>query len=98
MNYYDQVAEAAAFIKARLGGLAPRVGIVLGSAGFFRLGWNSSLSTAGGQKRTRRNPRLTRSSWVALDTVMFMSARRATPSPTGHFTAIEPRSALYKTG
>ena len=31
MNYYDQVAEAAAFIKARLGGLAPRVGIVLGS-------------------------------------------------------------------
>jgi purine-nucleoside phosphorylase len=31
MNYYDQVAEAAAFVKARLGALAPRVGIVLGS-------------------------------------------------------------------
>jgi purine-nucleoside phosphorylase len=31
MNYYDQVAEAAAFLKARLGALAPRVGIVLGS-------------------------------------------------------------------
>jgi len=31
MNYYDQVAEAAAFVKARLGTLAPRVGIVLGS-------------------------------------------------------------------
>jgi purine-nucleoside phosphorylase len=31
MNYYDQVAEAAAFLQARLGGLAPRVGIVLGS-------------------------------------------------------------------
>ena len=31
MNYFDQVAEAAAFLKARLGALAPRVGIVLGS-------------------------------------------------------------------
>src|ERR1039458_6956779 len=31
MNYYDQVAEAAAFVKARLGSLDPRVGIVLGS-------------------------------------------------------------------
>ena len=31
MNYYDQVAEAAAFLSAGLGALAPRVGIVLGS-------------------------------------------------------------------
>jgi purine-nucleoside phosphorylase len=31
MTYYDQVAEAAAFVKARLGSLNPRVGIVLGS-------------------------------------------------------------------
>jgi purine-nucleoside phosphorylase len=31
MNYYDQVAEAAVFVKARLGSLDPRVGIVLGS-------------------------------------------------------------------
>jgi purine-nucleoside phosphorylase len=31
VTYYDQVAEAAAFLKSRLGGLAPRVGIVLGS-------------------------------------------------------------------
>ncbi len=31
MTYYDQVAEAAAFLKSRLGALAPRVGIVLGS-------------------------------------------------------------------
>jgi purine-nucleoside phosphorylase len=31
MNYYDQVAEAATFVKARLGALTPRVGIVLGS-------------------------------------------------------------------
>jgi len=31
MNYYDQVAEAAGFLKARLGSLDPRVGIVLGS-------------------------------------------------------------------
>jgi purine-nucleoside phosphorylase len=31
MNYYDQVAEAAAFLKTRLGALAPCVGIVLGS-------------------------------------------------------------------
>jgi purine-nucleoside phosphorylase len=31
MNYYDQVAEAAAFLKVKLGALAPRVGIVLGS-------------------------------------------------------------------
>jgi purine-nucleoside phosphorylase len=31
MSYYDQVAEAAASLKARLGSLAPRVGIVLGS-------------------------------------------------------------------
>ena len=31
MNYYDQVAEAAAFVKARLGSFDPRVGIVLGS-------------------------------------------------------------------
>jgi purine-nucleoside phosphorylase len=31
MSYYDQVAEAAAHLKATLGSLAPRVGIVLGS-------------------------------------------------------------------
>ena len=31
MNYYDQVAEAADFLKARLGSLDARVGIVLGS-------------------------------------------------------------------
>ncbi|HVU46315.1 MAG TPA: purine-nucleoside phosphorylase [Terracidiphilus sp.] len=31
MSYYDQVAEAAASLKSRLGKLAPRVGIVLGS-------------------------------------------------------------------
>ncbi len=30
MTYYDQVTEAAAFEKSRLGTLAPRVGIVLG--------------------------------------------------------------------
>ena len=30
-EHYDQVAEAAAFLKSRLGSLAPRVGIVLGS-------------------------------------------------------------------
>jgi purine-nucleoside phosphorylase len=31
MNYFDQVAKAAAFVKTRWRGLAPRVGIVLGS-------------------------------------------------------------------
>ena len=31
MTYYDQVAEAAAFVHSRLGALAPRVGMVLGS-------------------------------------------------------------------
>jgi purine-nucleoside phosphorylase len=31
MTYFDQVAEAAAVVKARLGSLAPRVGMVLGS-------------------------------------------------------------------
>ena len=31
MNYYDQVEEADAFLKSRLGSLAPHVGIVLGS-------------------------------------------------------------------
>jgi purine-nucleoside phosphorylase len=31
MTYYDQVAEAAAFVRSRIGALAPRVGIVLGS-------------------------------------------------------------------
>jgi len=31
MTYYDQVAEAAAFLKAGLGSLNARVGIVLGS-------------------------------------------------------------------
>jgi len=31
MTYYDQVAEAAAFVQSRLGALAPRVGMVLGS-------------------------------------------------------------------
>jgi purine-nucleoside phosphorylase len=31
MTYYDQVADAAAFLKARLGSRAPLVGIVLGS-------------------------------------------------------------------
>ena len=31
MTYYDQVAEAAAFVQWRLGALAPRVGMVLGS-------------------------------------------------------------------
>ena len=31
MTYFDQVMEAAAFLRTRLGALAPRVGIVLGS-------------------------------------------------------------------
>jgi purine-nucleoside phosphorylase len=31
MNSYDQVTEAAAFLKRKLGGLAPQIGIVLGS-------------------------------------------------------------------
>ena len=31
MTYYDQVAEAAASLQSRLGGLAPQIGIVLGS-------------------------------------------------------------------
>ena len=31
MTYYDQVAEAAELLRGRLGGLRPRVGIVLGS-------------------------------------------------------------------
>jgi purine-nucleoside phosphorylase len=31
MTYYEQVAEAAEFLRRRLAGLAPRVGIVLGS-------------------------------------------------------------------
>jgi len=31
MTYFDQVAEAAAFLKAKLGSLAPQIGIVLGS-------------------------------------------------------------------
>ena len=31
MSYFDQTAEAAAFLRARLGARAPRVGIVLGS-------------------------------------------------------------------
>src|SRR5579863_1500960 len=31
MTYYEQVAEAAAFLRARLGSLSPKVGIVLGS-------------------------------------------------------------------
>lgn len=31
MTYYDQVAEAVAFLKARLGSLEPHLGIVLGS-------------------------------------------------------------------
>jgi purine-nucleoside phosphorylase len=31
MTYYDQVAEAATFLEARLGSLKPRLGIVLGS-------------------------------------------------------------------
>jgi purine-nucleoside phosphorylase len=31
MSYYDQVAEAAAFLKSKLGSPEPRVGVVLGS-------------------------------------------------------------------
>ena len=31
MTYFDQVSEAAQFLKTRLGGLTPKVGIVLGS-------------------------------------------------------------------
>jgi purine-nucleoside phosphorylase len=31
MTYYDQVAEAAASVRARLGGVRPRIGMVLGS-------------------------------------------------------------------
>jgi purine-nucleoside phosphorylase len=31
MTYYEQVTEAAEFLRGRLGGLAPRIGIVLGS-------------------------------------------------------------------
>jgi purine-nucleoside phosphorylase len=30
-SFFDQVAEAAAFVRSRLGGLAPRLGVVLGS-------------------------------------------------------------------
>ncbi|MGD0732668.1 MAG: purine-nucleoside phosphorylase [Terracidiphilus sp.] len=31
MTYFDQVAEAAAFLRVSLGGIAPKIGIVLGS-------------------------------------------------------------------
>jgi purine-nucleoside phosphorylase len=31
MNYFEQVTEAAAFLQGKLGGLAPKTGIVLGS-------------------------------------------------------------------
>jgi len=31
MTYYDQVSEAAAFLRTKLGSLTPRIGIVLGS-------------------------------------------------------------------
>jgi len=31
MTYFDQVSEAAAFLRERLGGLSPKIGIVLGS-------------------------------------------------------------------
>ena len=31
MTYFDQVTEGAALLRSRMGGLAPRVGIVLGS-------------------------------------------------------------------
>jgi purine-nucleoside phosphorylase len=31
MTYFDQVSEAAAYLKSKLGSLAPRIGIVLGS-------------------------------------------------------------------
>jgi len=31
MTYFDQVSEAAAFLKSRLGGHVPRIGVVLGS-------------------------------------------------------------------
>jgi purine-nucleoside phosphorylase len=31
MNYFDEVTEAAAFLRGKLRGLAPRVGVVLGS-------------------------------------------------------------------
>jgi purine-nucleoside phosphorylase len=31
MNYFEQVSEAAAFLRSKLGVLAPRIGIVLGS-------------------------------------------------------------------
>ncbi len=31
MTYFDQVTEAAKFLRGRLSGLAPRVGVVLGS-------------------------------------------------------------------
>jgi purine-nucleoside phosphorylase len=31
MNYFDQVTEAAAFLRSKLGSLAPHIGIVLGS-------------------------------------------------------------------
>ena len=31
MTYFDQVAEAANFLRGKLNGLTPRVGVVLGS-------------------------------------------------------------------
>lgn len=31
MNYFDQVTEASEFLRSKLGGLAPRIGMVLGS-------------------------------------------------------------------
>jgi purine-nucleoside phosphorylase len=31
MTYFDEVSEAAAFLRSKLGSLSPRIGIVLGS-------------------------------------------------------------------
>ena len=31
MTYFDQVTEAAAFLRGKLGSLSPRIGVVLGS-------------------------------------------------------------------
>ena len=48
MTYYDQVTEAAAFLKARLGTLAPHIGIVLGSGSVPNLQYNDVWGNSGG--------------------------------------------------
>ena len=86
MSYYDQVAEAAAFVNGSAGAVEPQVGIVLGSGlgAAAEAVEDPAIVPYCGDSRTFRNPpsrAIPAASWRAC------SAARRWPSCRGAFTS-----------